>query len=132
LVARGRDTLDVTISESEVVRWCKRNLEDYWLGWIDKLEKNIPRSAYGLSPYATTWGTLGIVRTHATIRTKRIISKSEAAEYARKTFGAEWLPLIEDAHAFRTTGNSTWPSSPFARRKTAIRFMREVAKSCVE
>ena len=81
--------------------WNRQNLESYWRPWAAWYRTRGGLRGRILRPIGTVWAVLGVPRLHCTIATGRIVSKVEAGEYARRTFAAEWHPMIDYALARR-------------------------------
>jgi hypothetical protein len=111
--------------------WCRENLQDYWAAWVRAARTRFKPQLFSLSRQATTWGVLGVTRLHATIRTARILSKSEATTYALQTFPSSWSPIVQEALAARLGTQSIYRNA-FARRRDALAFIEYVISDALD
>ena len=135
---RGRANPEVFHDDAALRQWCKDNLADYWTGWVRESRWPGPRFLASFSLWAIGWGVLGVTRLHATIRTGRIISKTDAYNYAKLTFPAEWGPILDVAISARNGELRRMADEPmtsakpprklgfFERRTMALRFVEYV------
>lgn len=80
------------------------NLQSYWTARIAEL-RGSPEKAACLDVAA--WFALGLPRLHHVLATDRLTSKDGAGRYAVQTFGERWRPVVTEALAFRSAGQST-------------------------
>jgi hypothetical protein len=73
-----------------------QNLNTYWVGWIERLEKTSNLSDQELDE-AVEWCTLGMLRQLYTIRENNIKSKTEAGLYGITVIPKHWHALIYEA-----------------------------------
>ena len=110
--------------------WNLDNLDRYWRPWGERHARGVRLAARVRGRWTTAWGVLGAPRLHCTIATGDVVSKEGAGEYALRTFGAEWHPIIGEALAY-------WRGEPLGaetgsvadRITTAGRFVVEVVRS---
>jgi Domain of unknown function (DUF4111) len=121
------DRLDIHRDDTELRRWCLRNLDDYWRRWANSIH-----AARASLFHHVASGVLGAPRLHRTFLNGDIISKEEAGEYAVAAFGSRWRPMIEEALGY---WRGELPAGPFRlagrRRHEAARFVLEVVESAV-
>lgn len=119
--------------DEEVLRkWCRENLQSYWVGWVQGARTRWLRQLFSLSRQATVWGVLGVTRLHATIRTGDILSKSAAGTYALEMFSPRWSPVIQDALGGRSGHSPISYRNMFARRRDALAFMEYVIANALQ
>lgn len=123
---RGPEKPAVCCNEAQLRMWCANNLREYWSPWVQRACTTPLRMLYSLSSQAIVWGVLGVVRLHATITTGGILSKSEAADYAVKSFAPHWSKVVCEASNIRERKTGSLYASIFARRSAALSFMRFV------
>ena len=102
----GAASLGLDPEPARLVAWNRENLEQYWKPWAEAAMEGRSRNGSGgvrlaLTPrWLAAWGAMGPARLHRTIATGEVISKEEAAVYARDTFGPEHHPVIDEALAY--------------------------------
>lgn len=101
---------------SEVTR---RNLDEYWTPWL----RRSARGVVGLTPWATTWGVLGVARLRHTLAAGQVTSKTDAAAYALDTYG-RWHRVVREALRIRVGGPPLY-RNPWRRRADLTGFMAE-------
>lgn len=121
---RDDPSLVVYTNLAEVKQWCMANMDGYWAAWLRKATHHPVAGLAMLWPITVQWGVLGITRLWATIESGRIISKSQAADYAKREFG-EWSGLLDWAFETRN-GRPRRYKNPFSRRREALGFMQQV------
>jgi hypothetical protein len=93
---------DVTRDDAAVRAFSAANLDDYWAGWARTIEGLIAETSdvEPIEARMLEWGVLGVARVHCAARTGRVLSKSDAGEYALEQFEA-WRDVVELALATR-------------------------------
>ncbi len=130
IAARGpaRERLTVWTDPDELRQWSRRNVDEYWVGWLRRSERLLsPAGLACVHPWGPPWGVLGISRIHATIATGEVVSKTAAGVHARQTFGPRWTPITDEC--LRLRRGSPVPAgyrNPLARRRDALDFVRMV------
>jgi predicted nucleotidyltransferase len=110
----------------ELRRWCLRNLDTYWSAWVDRMRDRAARGGASLSDREVAWGVLGVSRLHYTMARGAIVSKEEAGEYALRTFGARWFPILREGLAIhRGTAPRRHPSA-VQRHEEVLSFIGHV------
>lgn len=132
LTIRGTSQVEVNITINELREWCKINLNTYWANWITKSQNVMSNRIKTLRNQEIAWGVLGIVRLYATIKSEKIISKSQAGFYALEHFDNKWRFIINDALCTRIKNREKYYLNPFKRRKVALDFMEKVLEKASE
>lgn len=91
--------LSLVIDPAELRRFEVTNLQDYWLGWIDKTHAALVDRAdeTHFSARLLAWGVLGVTRIACTLATERVVSKTEAGEWALQAAKADDISVIKTA-----------------------------------
>jgi hypothetical protein len=110
--------LGLQLDDGELRAWNRRNLEDYWVPWAERVLAR--RGAGPAAGWRASWGALGAPRLHCTIATGEVITKEAAGAYALRTFDARWHPLLRAALAYRTS-----TPAPTASPARAVRAAQE-------
>jgi hypothetical protein len=109
--------------------WNLANLDAYWRPWGEAAVRRPTSPRWRPPRWAAAWGALGVCRLHRTVATGEVVSKEAAGEYARRTFGSEWHPLIDEALAYWRRGR---PTGAFPDRRSSTRrtgeFVLEVVR----
>ncbi len=103
VVIRGPRLEDVKIwTDQQALRaHTHENLESYWAEQARALRRFPDEAA---RPDLVGWAVLGIPRLHHLLATDRLTSKSAAGRYAVDAFGEQWRPLVNEALAYRSSG----------------------------
>ncbi len=124
------DRLDIHHDETELRRWCLRNLDGYWRRWANSILRPGRDAARASLFHGVVSGVLGAPRLHRTVLNGDIISKEKAGEYAVAAFGRRWRPMIEEALDYWRGELPAGPFRPAGRRRhEAARFVLEVVES---
>lgn len=120
---RGRQAPTVWYDESAIRRWNLANLNSYWRGVADRLDKTAytPQSM----DWETVWCVAGVARLHYTITSLNVTSKSGACRYALAQFPGRWHTVIREAQGVRNGGHAS-DRSLEERRKDVRDFVRLV------
>ena len=139
IAVRGDEpsTLGLDPEPERLVGWNRENLERYWRPWAEAAVGGRGRNGGGgirvaLTPrWLAAWGAMGPARLHHTIATGEVVSKEEAARYARGVVAAEHHPVIDDALAYWAGLPSPDPSA-FAGRRDLLRRTGALALAVIE
>ena len=129
VVIRGPEPalLGIRADERELTRWALENLRSYWRRWLDEARRPGRLAAWTLGPDGVMWAVLGAARTHCTIATGRIVSKSSGGHYAREVFGPRWHRIVDEALRLRRGQPSARGyRNPLHRRRDALAFISAV------
>ncbi|MEU8235236.1 aminoglycoside adenylyltransferase domain-containing protein [Actinoplanes sp. NPDC048967] len=99
----------------------RQNLAGYWTRWRDVTA----RGPVGFSARATSWGVLGAARLRHTLAAGRVTAKTEAADFALRTYDERWHRVIREARRIRVGGPALY-RNPVRRRADLIGFLRVV------
>jgi hypothetical protein len=139
ITVRGDDasSLGLDPEPDRLGPWNRANLDSYWRPWAEAALDGRSRNGSGgirlaLTPrWLAAWGAMGPARLHHTIATGEVISKEDAATYARDTFGPEHHPVIDEALSYWREEPSPNPSA-FASRRDLVRRRGELALAVIE
>lgn len=96
------ETLKINIDLEDVHNFLHRNINTYWAKWVNPHALLSKYTILLLSfPQFTEWIILGITRQLYTLRTGRIISKSEAGYYGLEYLPARYHPIIQQSIEIR-------------------------------
>lgn len=129
VAVRGPAAPEVWTDVAALRGWVRRNLDEYWAGWVARQHKLMGRGTMLLGDWAVAWGVLGIPRLHYTLATGAVTSKSGAGEYALGAFGEEWAPILVEALRLRREDgeqSEDYRRRPLTRRRDALAFMDHV------
>lgn len=126
-------TFEYEVSSDELVQYVFGNMDTYWVGWIERLEKQL--SLIGeLEPtnleqikqldFAVEWCTLGMLRQYYSIREYDVISKVAAGEYGLKLLPERWHGLIREAIAIKRLEPTRVYSSHLKRLSDLVELLR--------
>ncbi|GAA0793355.1 nucleotidyltransferase domain-containing protein [Spirilliplanes yamanashiensis] len=116
-------TLGIYTDWQELADTTRRNLGDYWEPWL----RRKARGAVGLSPWAVSWGVLGVARLRHTLAAGRVTSKSEAAEFALGAYDKRWHRIVREALRIRVGGAQLY-LNPWRRRADLVGFVAEAVR----
>jgi hypothetical protein len=124
LVVRAAPDLVVSDDHEALRRHTRANLDDYWQQWLDDAADHLSagKVTQAEAELVSVWPALGVPRLHALLATDRIISKSQAAEYAAERFPAH-ADLARRCLAHRHGVRQTWDLDHAA---AAVALGREV------
>ncbi|HKE76266.1 MAG TPA: aminoglycoside adenylyltransferase domain-containing protein [Acidimicrobiales bacterium] len=109
--------------------WNLANLDAYWRPWGEAAVRRPASPRWRPPRWAATWGTLGVCRLHCTVATGEVVSKEGAGEYARRAFGPEWHPIVDEALAYwRAEEAPAAFADRRARTRRAGEFVLEVVR----
>jgi len=131
LAIRGSSNPEVFDSDLELRDWCKANVQSYWTNWVRSSRKLGVHFIASFTWQAACWGVLGVVRLHATIKTGRIISKTQACEYGCEVFPREWQDILRLALHVRQRIAPKKTGSVLERRAKTLRFMEYVIADAI-
>ena len=122
------DRLEIRVDSAELHAWTLENLGGYWSRWVERARRPGVRAVRPFPRRYAAYGVLGVSRLHYTLATGEIAGKVQAGDYARRTFGREWHPLIDDALAFWRGGPSVsaYRRHPMRRITAAAEFVARV------
>ncbi len=126
---RPVEELRVFDASADVPAYSRRNLEEYWVPWIERTGSRL-MGAPAIGPmraraaWAAAWCVLGIPRLHAAIVDGEIVSKTEAGVRARRRFDARWHPVIDAASAYRRSADRATIKALASKRADALAFSR--------
>lgn len=129
---RGPDASRLALDpERHLLRqWTLDNLNGYWAPYAETLmERRRPHTRRVSAGWVTAWTVLGPPRLHRTVATGEIISKQDAAQYARDVFEPEWHPLITEALTIGNGGSVPAPGGRAARLARSAEFALHVIDS---
>ena len=130
LALRGPEPnrLEIRVDSAELHAWTLENLGGYWSRWVERARRPGVRAVRPFPRRYAAYGVLGVSRLHYTLATGEIAGKVQAGEYARRTFGREWHPQIDDALAFWRGGPSVsaYRRHPMRRITAAAEFVARV------
>lgn len=95
VAVRGETPASIAIphDDREVRSWCARNVEDYWVPWLDLLAaRDAEATSDAVLDWIVLWCVSGVLRIHRTVTSGDIVSKRAACDW-----GLDVLP--EDLHA---------------------------------
>ncbi|MEU4219928.1 nucleotidyltransferase domain-containing protein [Actinoplanes sp. NPDC026623] len=116
-------TLGVFTDWPALAEATRRNLVEYWTPWL----RGPASGVVGLTPWATAWGALGVVRLRQTLAAGRVTSKTAAVAYALDTYDRRWHRLVNEAARLRLGGARRY-RNPWRRRADLIGFLTEVLR----
>lgn len=97
-------TFSCDIAVNDLLDYVIRNLNSYWLGWIEKLDNQLESDSLSEAAVsvaqldeAVEWCTLGMLRQWYTIREHDITSKVGSGFYGMKQLPDKWHGLIHEA-----------------------------------
>jgi hypothetical protein len=124
LVVRAAPDLAVHDDHQALRRYTRANLDDYWRPWLDDAADHLAAGKVSVAEaeLVSVWPVLGVPRLHALLATDRIISKSQAAEYAAEHFPAH-ADLARRCLAHRQGATQVWDLGHAA---AAVALGREV------
>lgn len=112
--------LPFTVDWDVLLANMRENLNSYWLGWTQQ-----PRAFLVLlSDWGVQWTVLGVLRQYYTFRENSIVTKLDAAKYARNNFPDRWQPLIEEAIHIREGRRKRHYRSRISRMVDTVRFLK--------
>jgi hypothetical protein len=79
----------------------RENLAGYWTRWRNQTVLGLT----GMSEWNTAWSVLGVARLRHTLAEGRVTSKTEAAEFALRTYRERWHRIIREALRIRIGGD---------------------------
>jgi len=101
----------------------RQNLAGYWTRW-----RRTARGPAGYSEWATSWGVLGTARLRHTLAAGRVTAKTEAAEFALRTYDERWHRVIREAQRIRV-GGAAFYRNPIRRHADMMGFLKAALKS---
>ncbi|MFC0396305.1 nucleotidyltransferase domain-containing protein [Paenibacillus mendelii] len=119
------------ISSNELIKYVINNMNSYWIGWIDRLEKNL--NSTGMTEhsvpleqldFAVEWCTLGMLRQFYTIREHEVTSKIGAGVYGLTQLPERWHGLIREAIAIKRREKSREYASQLKRLNDLVELLR--------
>ncbi len=121
----GPDSLDISTDPDELTAWTRDNLDIYWAPWVARSRGATPTAMAMLSDWGVAWGVLGVSRTHYTLSTGAITSKSGAGRYALDVFPSCWHGVVHEAMRCRPRplGPPGSLEAAMDRRDEVIAFM---------
>lgn len=111
------------ITGKHLASYVIQNLNTYWIGLIDRLEKAVHISDRELDE-AVEWCTLGMLRQLYTIREHRIKSKVEAGLYGITVIPPHWHALIYEAITIKQLRPGRHYSSGEERLTELVQLLR--------
>ena len=111
-----------------LVAWCRTNLENYWLRWLQHSRRfPDPWAFMALTSYGPAWAVLGVSRSHHTITTRNLVSKTDAGRLAYSALDSRWHRIIDESLRTRTsTSRRPLYVNPNARRRDTLEFVATV------
>jgi hypothetical protein len=116
--------LSIPLSEDDLLRGQRENLNSYWAQWT----RRPGRVASLLSDWGTEWAVLGVLRIYYTLRERKITSKNGAGEYGLGHLPERWHPLIREAVALRN-GEKRQYRSRIKRATEALAFLKDIIRT---
>ncbi len=116
-------TLDLQADIGQVREYVFENINSYWRHWAANGRR--PMSLIGTSLLfrkQAEWGILGVTRQYVTVTENKVVSKTEAGEYALRAF-PEWSRVINEALYSRKGMRRTEYRNPFRRRRDILAYM---------
>jgi hypothetical protein len=145
--------LDLWTDPAVLAAWTDDNLRTYWGRLVTSASHLFsPWGLAALGGYGAVWIVTGVSRMHYTLATGDIISKTGAAQHARKTFPERWHRVIDEALRLRAddtaqpslagavaglaehfgTPRQSLYASPFDRRRDVLGFAEEAMAAAHE
>jgi Nucleotidyltransferase domain/Aminoglycoside adenylyltransferase, C-terminal domain len=112
--------LDIHTDWPALAEATRRNLVEYWTPW-----QRTARGVAGLTPFAATWGVLGVARLRHSLAAGRVTTKTAAASFALETYDERWHRIVQEALRIRIGGTRQY-RNPWRRRAHLIGFLAEV------
>jgi hypothetical protein len=119
-------TLAITLDVDDLLRGQMENLNSYWAGWT----RRPGRLAALLSDWGVQWTVLGVLRQFYTLHEQRIISKTQAGEYALACLPERWRRIVGEAIALRESSSRTYYLFRITRAVEAYNFLKYIIQSC--
>ncbi|WP_436522006.1 nucleotidyltransferase domain-containing protein [Actinoplanes sp. HUAS TT8] len=94
------------------------NLESYWRPWTRRMRTH----PAALTAAAVSWGVLGVARLRNTLEAGRVTAKTDAGEFAVRTYGSRWEPIVGEALRIRCGGSPRF-RNPLRRRAEMLAFL---------
>ncbi|MDF2963614.1 MAG: hypothetical protein K0S39_5349, partial [Paenibacillus sp.] len=119
------------ITAETLVKYVVRNMNTYWVSWIERLENQLLVS--GISEQtiradeldqAVEWCVLGMLRQVYTIKEHGITSKIRAGEYGMTFLPNQWHGLIREAIAVKRCEPTRVYISQFKRMSDLVELLR--------
>ena len=120
--------MPIHTDHEQLIAWVRDNLDGYWRRWHRRSSQALSRQGLvGLTPWAPTWGVLGVSRLHHTIGTGLICSKTAGGLHARREFGTRWHAILDECLRIRSSASrrSRYPD-PITRRSESLAFVEMV------
>jgi hypothetical protein len=129
---RGPAVSDLAVGTNReaLVSWCRTNLENYWLRWLQRSRRfPDPWAFAALTSYGPAWAVLGVSRSHHTITTGNLVFKTGAGHLVRGTFDPRWHRIVDESLRIRASA-SRRPLyvNPNARRRDTLGFVATVLR----
>jgi hypothetical protein len=96
------ETLPILLSIEALNNFLFRNINSYWVNWIEDHSALHKRKVLlYLFPRLTEWAVLGVARQLCTLQTGKIVSKTEAGLYCLQHLPEQYHPILKEAIAIR-------------------------------
>jgi predicted nucleotidyltransferase len=119
------------ISVDELIQYVIKNMNTYWVGWIDRLEHKL--TSTGLSEetvqleeldFAIEWCVLGMLRQYYSIREQDVTSKIGAGEYGLTHLPKRWHGLIRESIVIKRREHAREYDSKLRRLHDLVELLR--------
>jgi hypothetical protein len=124
IAVRGPQRPEIFTDWPALAALTRANLESYWRPWAHRLRFH----PVSLGTWAVAWGVLGVSRLHHTLAAGRVTSKTEAADFALRTYGPRWERIVGEALRIRCGGPPRY-RNPARRRADLLAFLDYVLGS---
>lgn len=103
------ETLPISITQRQLHDFLYRNINGYWAEWLRQHSSFFRKKLLLLTfPRYTEWVILGTARQLCTLRTRKIVSKTEAGHYCLEHLPQRFHPILHEAMKIRKD-NRTFP-----------------------
>jgi len=125
ILGREAESLPIDIKESDLLDFLHRNINSYWVSWINRHSSFSSRKLLLLFfPRLTEWSVLGVARQLCTLQTDKIVSKTEAGIYCIQQLPEILHPILKEAIEIRKD-NRTYPFVKSYAIKPSFKRLKE-------
>ena len=128
--------LPIQVDKAVLNQFMSDNINTYWMSWTNRYSSwTRLRILLILFPRLTEWSVLGVARQLCTLKTGRVVSKTDAGEYCLLHLPPQFHPILREAISIRKDDRSypmvrTYALRPsFSRAKETIECLRFIARS---
>ena len=109
LYGKKAETLPIEVKPDVLYKFLYENINSYWTKWLKQHSAFLNRKVILLVfPRLTEWAVLGVARQLYTLKTGKIVSKTEAGNYCIENLPEKFHPIIKEAINIRKD-NRTYP-----------------------